>query len=80
MSDADCNLDYFLDEVVIAGDSSRVTQMLRELRDEVGGFGTLILVAHDWDDKESWIRSVELLAREVVPALNAGLSEPTETN
>jgi alkanesulfonate monooxygenase SsuD/methylene tetrahydromethanopterin reductase-like flavin-dependent oxidoreductase (luciferase family) len=80
MSDADCNLDYFLDEVVIAGDPSRVTQMLRDLRAQVGDFGTLVLTAHDWDDKQSWIRSLELLAREVVPALNAGLSEPAETN
>ncbi len=79
-SDADCNLDYFMDEVVIAGDPPRVAQMLRELRDQVGGFGTLVLTAHDWDDKQSWIRSLELLAQEVIPALNAGLSEPAETN
>ena len=71
MSDSDCNLDYFLDEVVIAGDPPRVTRMLRDLRARIGDFGTLVLTAHDWDDKQSWIRSLELLAQEVIPALNA---------
>ena len=37
--------------------------------DDVGGFGTLLALAHDWDDEERWRRSYELLAREVVPAL-----------
>ncbi len=64
-----CNLDYFLDEVLIVGDPPEVTRQLRELRGRIGAFGTLVLVAHDWDDRSRWLRSLELFAREVRPAL-----------
>lgn len=68
MADGDCNLDYFMDEVVIAGDPGSVTSQLVELREQIGPFGTLVLVAHDWDDRERWLHSLELFSREVVPA------------
>ena len=68
-SDDDCNLDYFLNEVLIVGDPPEVARQLRALRDRVGDFGTLVLVAHDWDDRNRWLRSLELFTREVVPAL-----------
>ena len=32
--------------------------------------GTLILMSYDWDDKRSWLRSMELFAHELMPALN----------
>lgn len=67
--DERCNLDYFLDEVLIVGDPGDVARQLRALRDRVGNFGTLVLVAHDWDDRRQWLRSLELFANEVVPAL-----------
>jgi len=70
MADADCNIDYFLDEVIIAGNPDEVTRRLLELRQSLGDFGTLILVAHDWDDKKRWLNSLELFAREVMPRLN----------
>ena len=68
-SDDACNLDYFLDEVLIVGDPPEVTRQLLELREQVGEFGTLVLVAHDWDDRSRWLRSLELFANEVRPAL-----------
>jgi alkanesulfonate monooxygenase SsuD/methylene tetrahydromethanopterin reductase-like flavin-dependent oxidoreductase (luciferase family) len=70
MSDSECNLDYFLDEVIIAGDPEEVSRRLLALRERIGNFGTLILVAHDWDDKKRWLNSLDLFAREVVPRLN----------
>jgi alkanesulfonate monooxygenase SsuD/methylene tetrahydromethanopterin reductase-like flavin-dependent oxidoreductase (luciferase family) len=72
-ADADCTLDYFLNEVVIAGDPRYVTQQLLELREQSGPFGTLVLTAHDWDDRDRWTRSLELFAGEVVPALDKAL-------
>jgi alkanesulfonate monooxygenase SsuD/methylene tetrahydromethanopterin reductase-like flavin-dependent oxidoreductase (luciferase family) len=69
MDDAECNLRYFLNEVIIAGDPDYVARRLLELREQVGDFGTLILVAHDWDDKKCWLNSLELFAREVMPRL-----------
>ncbi len=67
MPDEECNLDYFCDEVFIVGDPDEVTRGINALRERIGPFGTLVLVAHDWDDREKWIRNLELFAREVVP-------------
>jgi limonene 1,2-monooxygenase len=68
--DDECDLDYFLDEVLIVGDPDEVARKLVELRKGTGEFGTLVLVAHDWDDRERWVRCLELFVREVVPQLN----------
>ena len=70
--DEELTLDYFLDEVIIAGDPAEVTRQLRELRTEIGDFGTLVLVAHDFDNKDDWLHSLDLFAGEVLPALEAG--------
>ena len=70
--DEHCDLDYFLDEVLIVGDPPEVVRQLRALRERIGEFGTLVLVAHDWDDRSRWLRSLELFAKEVRPALDEG--------
>ena len=74
MPDFDCNLDYFMDQVVIAGDPEYVTSELLALRERVGPFGKLVHVAHCWDDREKWIRNLELFASEVLPAYNRALN------
>jgi alkanesulfonate monooxygenase SsuD/methylene tetrahydromethanopterin reductase-like flavin-dependent oxidoreductase (luciferase family) len=70
MSDADCNLDYLMGEQIIAGDVDEVLRRLLLLIEETGPFGTLILMGYDWDDKQAWLHSLELFARELMPALN----------
>jgi len=70
MTDDECNLDYFMDEVVIAGDPESVTQQLLELRTQIGNFGTLVAVAHDWDNREHWDLSMKLFVNEVIPRFN----------
>lgn len=73
MSDADCNLDYLMQEQIIAGDVDEVLRRLLELVEETGPFGTLVLMGYDWDDKPSWVHSMELFARELMPRLNQAL-------
>jgi alkanesulfonate monooxygenase SsuD/methylene tetrahydromethanopterin reductase-like flavin-dependent oxidoreductase (luciferase family) len=70
MSDADCNMDFLMSEQIIAGDVDEVLRRLLSLIEETGPFGTLILMGYDWDDKASWLRSMELFARELMPRLN----------
>jgi hypothetical protein len=72
-TDSDCTLDYFMDDVVLAGAPSHVPQQLLQLREEAGPFGTLIQTAHDCDDRDQWIRSLELFITEVVPAFNRAI-------
>ena len=73
MPDQECDLDYLFREQVIAADPDEALRRLLRLVDETGPFGTLILMSYDWDDKPSWIRSMELFARELMPALNKAL-------
>ena len=72
MSDADCNLDYLMTEQIIAGDVDEVLRRLLELIEETGPFGTLVLMSYDWDDKASWLHSMELFSKELMPALEQG--------
>jgi alkanesulfonate monooxygenase SsuD/methylene tetrahydromethanopterin reductase-like flavin-dependent oxidoreductase (luciferase family) len=74
MNDADCNLDYLMTEQIIAGDVDTVLQRLLGLVEECGRFGTLVLMGYDWDDKPSWIRSLELFAKELMPRLNKAVA------
>ena len=43
------------------------------MMEETREFGTLIMTAHDWDDKDAWINSLDLFAKEVMPSLNKSL-------
>ncbi len=72
MSDADCNLDYLMNEQIIAGDVDEVLRRLLVLVEETGPFGTLVLMGYDWDDKASWMHSMRLFAEELMPALEQG--------
>ena len=37
------------------------------MMEETREFGTLIMTAHDRDDQDAWINSLELFAKEVMP-------------
>jgi len=54
----------------LADTTSKALRRLLQLIEETGPFGTLILMSYDWDDKTSWLRSMELFSRELMPALN----------
>ncbi len=69
MSDHDVTPDYMLDNLWIAGSPKDVTEQIKELYNHVGGFGVLLAMGHEWRPKDKWMRSMELLATEVMPAL-----------
>ena len=74
MPNADCNMDYWMSEQILAGDVDHVLERLLALIEESGPFGTLVLMGFDWDDKASWVRNIELFATELMPALNKALT------
>lgn len=55
---------------VAHGSPRRVLDQLVHLCDRLGGFGVLIALAHEWDNPAVCRRSMELLAREVMPKLS----------
>jgi alkanesulfonate monooxygenase SsuD/methylene tetrahydromethanopterin reductase-like flavin-dependent oxidoreductase (luciferase family) len=61
--------EYLLDHVWIVGSPEDVVAKIRQLYAEVGGFGVLLAMAHEWQPKEQWVRSMTLLAKEVMPKL-----------
>jgi alkanesulfonate monooxygenase SsuD/methylene tetrahydromethanopterin reductase-like flavin-dependent oxidoreductase (luciferase family) len=77
MSDADCNLDYLMGEQIIAGSPDEVLRRLLLLIEEIGPFGTLVLMSYDWDVKQSWLHSMELFVHELMPALNKAVCSPS---
>jgi alkanesulfonate monooxygenase SsuD/methylene tetrahydromethanopterin reductase-like flavin-dependent oxidoreductase (luciferase family) len=63
------------DNFVIYGSPETVARKILELRAEIGPFGTLMMTAHDWRDKTVMRRSMELLATDVMPRVNAALAQ-----
>ena len=70
MPDSDVTVDYLIDNVFIVGSPDEVVDKLQKVRDEVGGFGVLLTMGHEWDPREPWMHSVKLLKEEVVPRLS----------
>jgi len=76
MADPEVTLEYLCDNIWIVGSPETVTKKLARLAEDVGGFGTLLVIAHEWTPRGAWERSMRLLAEEVVPRLSrAGSSK-----
>lgn len=69
MPDSDVDIDYLIDNVFIVGSVDEVAQKLSDLNGELGGFGTLLAMGHEWDPYDAWLDSMTALAKEVVPAV-----------
>jgi alkanesulfonate monooxygenase SsuD/methylene tetrahydromethanopterin reductase-like flavin-dependent oxidoreductase (luciferase family) len=69
MPDSEVSLQYLLDNIWIVGDPDEVTEKLAALATAVGGFGALLVIAHEWQPKEPWARSMRLLREQVLPRL-----------
>ena len=69
MPDSDVTIDYMIDNLWIVGSPDDAVTQIEELYDSVGGFGVLLVMGHEWEPKDKWIRSMELLSKEVLPRL-----------
>ena len=69
MPDSAVTPEYLVDNVWIVGSADEVTQKLEALYQEVGGFGVLLAMGHEWQPHERWVSSMRMLAHEVVPRL-----------
>ena len=73
--DEEVTLDYALDNTVIAGTPDQVVEQILALRELTGPFGSLVYAGKNWTDPELSRRSMELMAQEVMPAVNAAIGE-----
>ena len=66
--------EYMLENFWIVGDPEECAYRIKKMHDDVGGFGTLLLMCHDWgEDRPKWFRSLELMSTEVLPAINRSI-------
>lgn len=70
MHDSDVTPEYMMDNVWIVGSPDDVAEKLRQLYNEVGGFGVVLAMGNEWEPREQWINSMTLLSEEVMPKLS----------
>jgi alkanesulfonate monooxygenase SsuD/methylene tetrahydromethanopterin reductase-like flavin-dependent oxidoreductase (luciferase family) len=73
--DASITADSMTPRLVIAGSVESVVDQILAFREKVGAFGTLYYPCHDWVDPQLARRSMELMAEQVMPKINAALRE-----
>src|SRR5688500_11716186 len=73
--DSELTEDYILDNLVIHGSVDKVVDEILKLREEAGDFGELVYAGMDWVDPQLTKRSMELMANEVMPRVNAAIGK-----
>jgi alkanesulfonate monooxygenase SsuD/methylene tetrahydromethanopterin reductase-like flavin-dependent oxidoreductase (luciferase family) len=76
-SDTEVTLDFVLDRLVIAGTVNKVVDEILAFRERVGDFGELVYAGMDWVDAKLEKRSMQLMAEEVMPRVNAAIAKPS---
>ena len=72
-ADESLNPNTIVDQLVIRGTVDSVVDQILSFREVVGDFGTLLYAGHDWKDPALARRSMELMANEVMPRVNAAI-------
>jgi alkanesulfonate monooxygenase SsuD/methylene tetrahydromethanopterin reductase-like flavin-dependent oxidoreductase (luciferase family) len=73
--DQEITYEFVLDRLCIYGTVNKVVDQLLALREQVGDFGELVYAGMDWVDRKLGQRSMELLATEVMPRVNAAIAK-----
>lgn len=69
MPDEALTAEYVCDKVWVVGSPETVTEKLRTLYHDVGGFGTVLQLQYVYEPFDAWFRNTELFANEVMPNL-----------
>jgi alkanesulfonate monooxygenase SsuD/methylene tetrahydromethanopterin reductase-like flavin-dependent oxidoreductase (luciferase family) len=72
--DHEVTTESVMDQLVIHGSVDRVVDQVLALREEVGDFGELVYAGMDWVDPVLGKRSMQLMAEEVMPRVNAAIA------
>ncbi|MDE3086689.1 MAG: LLM class flavin-dependent oxidoreductase [Acidobacteriota bacterium] len=73
--------DKMVDELMatgfaVVGTPDMAAAQIERLVEQSGGFGTFLLMATEWADREATLHSYELFAREVMPRFQGSLPAP----
>ena len=72
--DSSITPESMLPKLVFQGSVNKVVDQILAFREKIGDFGTLLYPCHDWADRSLGIRSMELMAEKVMPAVNAAVA------
>jgi alkanesulfonate monooxygenase SsuD/methylene tetrahydromethanopterin reductase-like flavin-dependent oxidoreductase (luciferase family) len=67
--------EYVTQRLVIAGTVDSVVKQILAFREKVGDFDTLLYACHDWMDPALGKRSMQLMAEQVMPRVNAAIGQ-----
>jgi alkanesulfonate monooxygenase SsuD/methylene tetrahydromethanopterin reductase-like flavin-dependent oxidoreductase (luciferase family) len=73
--DSEITPEYVVDKLVIAGTVDSVVEQILAFRKKIGDFGTLLYACHDWMDPALGKRSMQLMAEQVMPRVNAAIAK-----
>ncbi len=69
MNDAELSFQWMVENIPwIIGSPSDCVDQVQSLHEQTGGFGTLLINCRDWVSEDRFHRSMELFARQVIPA------------
>src|SRR5471032_2348032 len=71
--------DFVMDHCVIHGTVNKVVDAILALREQTGDFGELVYAGMDWVDPALAKRSMQLLAEQVMPRVNAAIGKSAQT-
>jgi alkanesulfonate monooxygenase SsuD/methylene tetrahydromethanopterin reductase-like flavin-dependent oxidoreductase (luciferase family) len=71
--DDQVTLDFIMDELVIYGTVNSVVDQILALREQIGDFGEIVYGGMDWVSPQLAKRSMQLMAEEVMPRVNAAI-------
>jgi alkanesulfonate monooxygenase SsuD/methylene tetrahydromethanopterin reductase-like flavin-dependent oxidoreductase (luciferase family) len=73
--DEEITHDWVMEHCVIHGSVNKVVDGILALREEIGDFGELVYAGMDWVDPALARRSMQLMAEEVMPRVNAAIGK-----
>ena len=73
--DEEITQDFVMDNCVIHGSVNKVVDAILTMREETGDFGELVYAGMDWVDPALAQRSMQLMAEQVMPRVNAALGK-----
>ncbi|MFC0408820.1 LLM class flavin-dependent oxidoreductase [Roseomonas elaeocarpi] len=73
--DSEITLEYVLRSLVICGTVNSVVDQILALREITGDFGEIVYAGMDWVEPALAKRSMELMATEVMPRVNAAIAQ-----
>ena len=76
--DEEITHDFVMDHCVFAGTVNKVVDQILALREETGDFGELVYAGMDWVDPALAKRSMQLMAEQVMPRVNAAIGQAGE--